>query len=52
MREEKRGKVQAYDSSGRGDGKDSPVLPFDSALWSMTNELETVLSTTDLGPTT
>lgn len=38
--------------SGRSDGKDSPVLPFDSALWSMTNELETVLSTTDLGPTT
>lgn len=38
--------------SGRGDGKDSPVLLFDSALWSMTNELETVLSTIDLGPTT
>lgn len=27
------------------DGKDSPVLPFDSALWSMTNEFESVAST-------
>lgn len=54
MREGEREREKAYDSSrresGRSDGKDSPVLAFDSALWSMTNEFESVLPTKTLQP--
>lgn len=51
MREgERERKLMIHRESGRSNGKDSPVLAFDSALWSMTNEFESVLPTKTLQP--